>query len=152
MCFQYPQYTWYIDISLLSGLSPQASLNSIRLAMSSVIPRWAIFPLRPLVSDLWAGGCRGGQAEPTWRSFWKSLLEEGHEENPITTSAPIFMLGSSKGGYCRPCLPVTTLCPPKVQLQSSENTFVPPSASAFSLFIVLPSYIHFCLNCKKLLW
>lgn len=60
------------------------------------------------MSDLWAEGAEEGK-----KISLEVRTDEGHEENPITTSVPIFMLGHSKGGYCHPCLLVTALRRPR---------------------------------------
>lgn len=71
----------------------------------------------------------------------RSVLEEDHVENPITRSAPIFMLGSSKRGYCHPCLPAITPCLPKVQLQSPENNFFPLSELIVCIFLLSTLFV-----------
>lgn len=115
--------------------APQTSLNPIRLAMSSVVTGWAILPRRPpCVWSLWAHGAEEGKQNPHEGLPGRSVLKEGHEENPITTSAPIFMLGSSKGGYFLLWLSVTTSCLPTVQPQSSKNK-CPPFFFSLILFL-----------------
>lgn len=128
--------------------APQASLNPIRLAVSSVITGWVISPWRPQVSDLlWAQGAEEGKQNQHEGLSARSVLQEGHEENPITASAPIFMLERSRGRYCHPHLLLTFSCLSKVHLQCNENAVPPLSALIFSLFYL---FTHLVLLLTKM--
>lgn len=91
------------------------------------------FPLETPVVWTVGSGCREKKQNPHKGLSERSVLEWDHKESNIRTSPPIFILGSSKGGYCHPQLPVSTACLPKGQLQSSENACLLLSALIFYL-------------------
>ncbi len=53
-------------------------------------------PETPGVWSLWAQGAEEGKQNPHEGLSGRSVLEEGHEENTITTTAAIFMLVQKK--------------------------------------------------------
>lgn len=101
---------------------PNQACNEWRHHWMSYFP-----PETPVVWTV-GSGCRGRKQNPHKGLSERSAWEWDHKETNIRTSPPIFILGSSKGGYCHPYLPVSTACLSKGQLQSSENSCPPLSA------------------------
>lgn len=117
---------------------PQASLNAIRLGMSSVITGWAISPRRPPLSDLCSGGsrCGRGEAHWTWRALWKLCGSGGKPHYSFSTSVTAKEV--QKEDIIVLASPCTILC----LTQSWTSKPWKSNFLKFFRFLYLPQHLH----------
>lgn len=137
------------DVSYLYYLAsaPRPLLNSIRLAMSSVITRWAIFPLRPLVSDLWAEGAEEVVPNSHEGLSWSLCWRRDMRETSLQHRHQYLCLGVQKEDVVIPASRSPPCVYPRFRLESTENKFVPLSALIFSLLSSVSNFIWIVKDC-----